>query len=916
MAHRLRSTSLALVVVTFAAWFCVLAFCDLVRPEPYGYAATFRSGGLVITSIDPDGESPAVRADLRLGDVLTSANGHRINDADDWAVIEATLGFSVPLRLTIRRGSDTLERTLVLARAGWQFWATAPGVVLLITLTVQFVALMLAAVIIARRPTDSVAVLGAWALLTVSVYVIVLPYRFAAVWRELPLAVGGLLWLPFACGQAAAAVLCTFFLSFPRRTIRSPALWVALWTPMAIALVGPVHDAWLSVARPADVVHPIIRHVPFTLTVGYLLAGVAILVWNYWRLTDANERRRVRIVVIGATAGLTPGLSVIALAGLRSEPAVTASIFTSPVIVTGTLTLLLFPVSLAYAILRHRVFDIRLMVRQGVRYAVARGALLSVVPVLALILFADVLARGEVPLLAILQARAGIYGAIAGGALVAHVRRTTWLEALDRHFFREQYQAERVLAQVADDIRQLGDFETVAPRVVAYLERALHPEFVALLVRHPSEFAFTPVVATPAGLAPPPLRVDSTLVALLRVSKAPVDLAPDTTTSMAHHLPLMEQAMVRQAGLELLLPIVGSPDHAEAVLTFGMKRSEEPYTPHDRDLLAIISTQLALLLDRPLLPSTTKSSSITECPKCGACYDVGREFCVNDGAALTPMHLPRLLVGRYRIERRLGQGGLGTVYEALDTALDRRVAIKTLREARVTYADAWTTFQHEARLAARFVHPNVVTVHDFGVDATGRAFLVMECLDGTTLRHALRRDGRFQPARTLAIMRDVCAAVDAAHRRQLVHCDLKPENVVLVTTVARETAKVLDFGVARAVDDGRGLSDRVALAGSLRYMSPGQLRGEALDPSVDVWALGIIAYEMVTGVHPFAGHPLHMVSADVLDDPRRIAGVLTDTPAAWVPFFRRALALEPEQAPKTAAVFLAELETALLGMAA
>jgi multisubunit Na+/H+ antiporter MnhE subunit len=365
MAHRLRSTSLAFVVVTFAAWFCVLAYCDVVRPEPYGYAATFRGGRLVITSMDANRESPAVRAGLHPGDVLLATNGRRINDRNDWAVIEATLGFGVPLRLTIQRGSDVLERALVLARARWPFWATAPGVVLLTTLTVQFVGLILGAAIVARRRTDPVALLGAWALLTVGAYVIAFPYRFTAVWRELPAPLSGLLWLPFACGQAAAAVLGTFFVSFPRRTIRSPLLWVALWTPMAIALIAPVHDVWLLVYRAADAVQPTIQQVPFGLTAGYLLTGLGMLVWNYCHLTDANERRRVRIVVIGAAASLAPGLSVIALGALRSKSAVTASIFTSPLMIAGTLTLLVFPVSLTYAILRHRVFDIRLMVRQG-----------------------------------------------------------------------------------------------------------------------------------------------------------------------------------------------------------------------------------------------------------------------------------------------------------------------------------------------------------------------------------------------------------------------------------------------------------------------------------------------------------------------------------------------------------------------
>src|SRR5205807_5262209 len=137
---------------------------------------------------------------------------------------------------------------------------------------------------------------------------------------------------------------------------------------------------------------------------------------------------------------------------------VAASIFASPMTVIGTMSLLVFPASLAYAVLRHRVFDIRILIRQGVRYAVARGALLSLVPMLAFLMVADVLVRGDHPLAVILQTRASVYLGIAAVAVIAHLRRRRWLERLDRRFFREQYNASRLLGQVAEDIRAFGHF--------------------------------------------------------------------------------------------------------------------------------------------------------------------------------------------------------------------------------------------------------------------------------------------------------------------------------------------------------------------------------------------------------------------------------------------------------------------------
>jgi serine/threonine-protein kinase len=142
---------------------------------------------------------------------------------------------------------------------------------------------------------------------------------------------------------------------------------------------------------------------------------------------------------------------------------------------------------------------------------------------------------------------------------------------------------------------------------------------------------------------------------------------------------------------------------------------------------------------------------------------------------------------------------MGTVYEATDTALERRVAAKVIRQDLVGSAEAAQRFQREARATAAFAHPNVVTVHDVGVATGTRAFLVMELLNGTNLRDAVAQNGRLPAARTVEILRGVCAAVDAAHARQLVHRDLKPENIFLAQSPTGETPKVLDFGIAKFV---------------------------------------------------------------------------------------------------------------------
>jgi serine/threonine-protein kinase len=274
------------------------------------------------------------------------------------------------------------------------------------------------------------------------------------------------------------------------------------------------------------------------------------------------------------------------------------------------------------------------------------------------------------------------------------------------------------------------------------------------------------------------------------------------------------------------------------------------------------------------------------------------------------VHAPRLLATRYRLDRRLGRGGFGTVYAAFDAALDRPVAVKMIRDDLLTDPDVARRFQREARLAAAFVHPNVVTVYDFGMTAVARAFLVMELLEGSTLREELRR-GHFAPSRALAVMRGVCGAMEAGHRRQLLHRDLKPENIMLTKDGDGEIAKVLDFGVAKALNEARDLvSNSGTLVGTLRYMAPAQLRGEEGDPASDVWALGVIAYEMLTGAHPFE-HATIGACGVPTDYHGTIAQPLADAPSRWRGFFTRALAIESADRPHTPAVFFKELEDAL-----
>jgi serine/threonine-protein kinase len=278
--------------------------------------------------------------------------------------------------------------------------------------------------------------------------------------------------------------------------------------------------------------------------------------------------------------------------------------------------------------------------------------------------------------------------------------------------------------------------------------------------------------------------------------------------------------------------------------------------------------------------------------------------------------LPRLLEGRYRLERRLGRGGMGTVYSASDTELERRVAVKVIREDLVGSAEAAERFRQEARVAASFAHPNVVTIHDFGVADGTRAFLVMELLGGATLREALRPQKSFATAQVLSILRDVCAALEAAHRRQLVHRDLKPENIFLVRSERGDIAKVLDFGIAkflstatqqRTADTAPG-----ALLGTPRYMSPEQWLDQQPLPAWDLWALAVVAYEMLTAAHPFGDKsPAEWLGVGVAARFTPVTKYVPQAPQVWQELFERTFAHDPSQRPHSAEMFLAEWQSAL-----
>ncbi len=273
----------------------------------------------------------------------------------------------------------------------------------------------------------------------------------------------------------------------------------------------------------------------------------------------------------------------------------------------------------------------------------------------------------------------------------------------------------------------------------------------------------------------------------------------------------------------------------------------------------------------------------------------------------------RLLDDRYRIVGRIARGGMATVYEALDTRLHREVAVKVMHPSLARDDEFVERFIREARSAARLSHPNVVAVFDQGSQPDERTgedcvYLVMELVRGRTLRQVLRERGPLPPADALAVLEPVLAALRAAHDAGIVHRDVKPENVLLADDGRVEVA---DFGLARAVDAaGAQTATRGVLLGTVSYLAPEQVVDGSADARTDVYAAGIVLFEMLTGVKPHAGDtPLAVAYKHVNDDVPRPSALRPGVPPAVDRLVRRATDRDPAQRFADGREFLGAVRT-------
>jgi eukaryotic-like serine/threonine-protein kinase len=713
----------------------------------------------------------------------------------------------------------------------------------------------------------------------------------------------------------------------------APLLGPALMTGLYLAGLESAHTwaVW-------DATHPGVYYTAFATALGINVLAVAEGAYRYRFNHNANERRRIRMALYTAVPGILAyairdGLPIVASLLNRDGPAYSGAM---TVILDALVLLPAF--GLVYAVGVAHVLGPRVVLRRSLQYALANRTLTVLIFLPAIALAFSLVQERDRTLAQIASSSAGLYALLIVASALTFMNRERARQWLDQRFFREEYDARKILLSLASRVRFETDPADLATMVVNQLDEALHPLMTAILVSGIDEGRLSPVTVMHGSAESLPL--EGGLVSMLRWSDEPLEIVLNDPRSPARRLPPEEREWLECTGAVLLVPVVGQDRELIAMIALGERRSEEAYTSEDRQLLASIAAQMSLGFDvvrlrrrvgREILNDSDRTRIVTavalpiepmmECPRCGRCEETGVSQCPVDGTAMRPVpSVPRTVDNKYRLEQLLGRGGMGAVYRARDMRLDRLVALKVVRAELLGDPEARRRFRREAQIVARLQHPSIVSVYDYGTFPDGGAYLIMELVKGEDLRHVLQREGRLDSDKSMRILTAVCAAIGAAHREGVLHRDLKPENILLPE--GGSAAKVLDFGVAKLVvdelpkdgDEG-GTEAHTALTavgmiiGTPAYMAPEQFHAVEADARTDVFSLGVVAYEMLSGDLPFGRGSLADV---VLAQSRGVPALPPDiVPAAAERAIRSALDADPDRRPATPQAFATMLSAAL-----
>ncbi|MEM8995126.1 MAG: serine/threonine-protein kinase [Acidobacteriota bacterium] len=517
------------------------------------------------------------------------------------------------------------------------------------------------------------------------------------------------------------------------------------------------------------------------------------------------------------------------------------------------------------------------------------------------------------------------------GLLFLRFRRPI-LDVIDRRFFRERYNARVVLTQLAEQVRGTRNLNELSNMVGQGVDLALHLEKVSLLAQDPKI----------GQLVDPqdhvrPLDAASPLATLLQGHPEPLEVDLDSPSSPLQQLHDEEKHWLIDGQIEMLAPAYALDGSMIGMLALGPKKSELPFLREDRDLLKSVCSATGLVIELLFLKDQTPAASsrgsrgsvdpgeseqtdypldevretadaAMECLGCSRVYPPDEEKCPRCTVDLSPTLVPYVLGGQYRIESRLGAGGMAIVYRATDLRLGRSVAIKTL--PRVS-PEAAMRLHREARTAATVTHPGLAAI--YGLETwQGVPMLILEYLPGGTLADQLIKGEPLDPLLAVEMGKSVALALQKIHTAGILHRDIKPSNIGYTD---EGFAKLLDFGVARLQYDLRqepeseGSDDRDShsrimntaswvigrtatgqLVGTFGYLSPEAVRGFRPDPTFDTWALSVVLWESLSGENLFADRMVQRTLDRIRDvKVKDIRKALPDCPEPVVTFFKREL---------------------------
>lgn len=647
----------------------------------------------------------------------------------------------------------------------------------------------------------------------------------------------------------------------------------------------------------------------FALALGVNVLIVVEGIQRYQHNLDVDERRRIQIVVYTGVP------AVFAYALKTGVPLLLAAMgwpieLPWPIEAFFQAVVLLPAFGLPYAVAVRHVFSPRTVLRSSLQYAFAKRTLTVLVALPVLALAASLVQQRDQSLATIITGRPLFYLfflVMLGLGLRYRDAAQRWL---DQRFFRAEYDAREILVSLAGRVPYETDPLDLIAMVVTQIDSALHPECIAVLATDSPHNTnpngrFEPV--SQLRVEAPGLAADSGVLTLLRWSYKPLEVFLDDDASPVARMPPSDRAWLAAMHAALLVPIFAGgsdPRPFIGVIALGHKRSEEPYTAEDRELLRGIAVQMGVALDLSRLRKQAATIASGAASLSGP-QDFTPTVVVGSSAPAA-IGVGALVDGKYRVDAVIGQGGMGAVFRAWDVRLERAVAIKVVRGELISDPDSRARFRRESQIVARLQHPSIVTIYDYGTLTDGAAYLVMEYVPGEDLRQLLRREGRLSPRRMMELMQGITGGVDVAHKSGIFHRDLKPENILLPE--GGTGPKVVDFGVAKLTTaTGEGtVSMAGTIVGTPAYMSPEQLRGEHVDARSDVFSLGVMAYEMLCARLPYAGASLFDIGMRQVEGHVDTSGL----PAPLAEVIVSAIAYDKAKRPESASALAAALHHA------